>query len=128
MVAGLFGCFFLGTLYLQRVLGYDAMQVGLVFLPVALAIRILSVDFSARLTTRFGARTVLLAGLPLVLGGLALFIRVPVDGDYLVGTLPAMLLVGRRRRRGISSDDDACHVGRHPERRWARERHVVDVA
>ncbi len=94
MVAGLFGFFFLGTLYLQRVLGYDAMQVGLAFLPVALAIGILSVDFSARLATRFGARTVLLGGLTLVLGGLALFTRVPVDGEYLVDILPAMLLVG----------------------------------
>jgi EmrB/QacA subfamily drug resistance transporter len=94
MVAGLFGFFFLGTLYLQRVLAYDAMQVGLAFLPVALGIGFLSVDLSARLTTRLGARAVLLTGLTLVLGGLVLFMRVPIDADYVVDLLPAMLLVG----------------------------------
>ena len=94
MVAGLFGFFFLGTLYLQRVLAYDALQVGLAFLPVALGIGFLSVDLSARLTTRFGARPVLLTGLTLVLGGLAVFMRVPVESDYIVDLLPAMLLVG----------------------------------
>jgi EmrB/QacA subfamily drug resistance transporter len=94
MVAGLFGMFFMGTLYLQRVLGYDAMQVGFAFLPVALAIGTLSVDFSARLTTRFGARAVLLSGLTLILAGLALFTRVPVDGQYMADILPSMLLMG----------------------------------
>jgi EmrB/QacA subfamily drug resistance transporter len=94
MVAGLFGFFFLGTLYLQRVLGYDALQIGLAFMPVAVAIGGLSVDLSARLTMRFGARTMLLTGLALVLGGLVLFVRLPVDGEYVVDLLPAMLLIG----------------------------------
>ena len=62
MVAGMFGMFFLAALYLQQVLGYDALQMGLAFLPVALAIGILSLGFSARLITRFGARAVLLPG------------------------------------------------------------------
>ena len=94
MVAGLFGMFFLGTLYLQQVLRYDAMQVGFAFLPVALVIGTLSVNFSARLTTRFGARAVLLPGLTLILIGLALFTRAPVDGQYVVDVLPSMLLMG----------------------------------
>jgi len=94
MVAGLFGMFFLGVLYLQRVLRYDAVQTGLAFLPVALAIGTLSLGFSARLTTRFGARVVLVPGLVLIGAGLALLTRAPVDGDYVVDVLPAMLLLG----------------------------------
>jgi MFS family permease len=94
MVAGMFGMFFLGSLYLQRVLRYDALQIGLAFLPVALAIGALSVDISARLTTRFGARGVLLAGLTSILAGLALFTRAPVDGQYVADILPEMVLLG----------------------------------
>jgi EmrB/QacA subfamily drug resistance transporter len=94
MVAGLFGMFFLGAIYLQRVLGYDALQVGLAFLPVALAIGLLSVGFSARLITRFGARATLLPGLLLIIAGLALFARTPVDATYLTDVFPSMLLLG----------------------------------
>jgi EmrB/QacA subfamily drug resistance transporter len=94
MVAGMFGMFFLGSLYLQRVLGYDAMHIGLAFLPVALAIGALSVEISARLAARFGARAVLLCGLMFILAGLALFSRAPVDAQYIPDLLPAMLLLG----------------------------------
>ncbi len=94
MVAGMFGMFFLGALYLQRVLGYDPLQIGLAFLPVAVAIGALSFHFSARLNLRFGARTVLLAGLGLMLAGLALFVRVPVQASYPVDILPSMVLLG----------------------------------
>src|SRR4051812_12499735 len=94
MVAGLFGMFFLGAIYLQRVLGYDALEVGLAFLPVALAIGVLSLGFSARLITRFGARTTLLPGLLLIVGGLAFFARAPVDATYLTDVFPSMLLLG----------------------------------
>ena len=94
MVAGLFGMFFLGALYLQRVLGYGALEVGLAFLPVALLIGLLSLGFSARLTMRFGARAILLPGLALVVAGLALFARAPVDATYVTDVLPSMLLLG----------------------------------
>ncbi|MFL5903836.1 MAG: DHA2 family efflux MFS transporter permease subunit [Solirubrobacteraceae bacterium] len=94
MVAGLFGMFFLGAIYLQRVLGYDALQVGLAFLPVALAIGLLSVGFSARLITRFGARATLLPGLLLIIAGLSLFARTPVDATYLTEVFPSMVLLG----------------------------------
>jgi EmrB/QacA subfamily drug resistance transporter len=93
-IAGLFGMFFLGTLYLQRVLGYDPLQIGLAFLPLAIVIGGLSVDYAARVITRFGARSVLLVGLVLVLAGLVLFTRAPVDGQYLTDVLPVMLLIG----------------------------------
>src|SRR5919198_3789711 len=93
-VAGMFGMFFLGALYLQRVLGYDALEVGLAFLPVALAIGILSLGFSARLITRFGARATLIPGLVLIIAALALLTRAPVDGHYPVDLLPAMIFAG----------------------------------
>jgi EmrB/QacA subfamily drug resistance transporter len=94
VVAGLFGVFFLGSLYLRRVLGYDAVEIGLAFTPVALAIGALSLGFSARLNLRFGAHRVLLAGVALIAVGLALMARVPVDGRYAIDILPAMLLLG----------------------------------
>jgi EmrB/QacA subfamily drug resistance transporter len=94
MIGGMFGVFFMGTLYLQRVLGYDAIEIGLAFLPVSLGIGILSLGFSAQLSLRFGARPVLLAGLTLILAGLALFTQVPVDAGYVGDVLPSMVLLG----------------------------------
>jgi len=93
-VAGMFGTFFLGALYLQRVLGYDALQTGLAFLPTTIVMGTLSLRYSERLSTRFGARTTLLPGLVLIAAGLALFTRVPVDGNYVTDVLPTMLLLG----------------------------------
>jgi EmrB/QacA subfamily drug resistance transporter len=94
MVAGMFGMFFLGALYLQRVLGYDALEIGLAFLPVTVMIGTLSLGFSARLNGRFGPRATLLPSLLLIAAGLALFSRVPVDGSYLTDVLPVMILLG----------------------------------
>ncbi len=94
VVAGMFGMFFSGVLYLQRVLGYDAIQTGFAFLPVSLGIGALSLGFSARLNLRFGPRNVMLPALVLIAGGLALLARVPVDGSYVVDVLPAMVLLG----------------------------------
>ncbi len=93
-VAGMFGMFFLGALYLQRILGYDALQTGLAFLPVTILMGILSVRYTDRLVMRFGARTMVLAGLALFAAGLALFTQAPVDGDYVVHILPVMVLLG----------------------------------
>jgi len=93
-VAGMFGMFFLGALYLQRVLGYDALEVGLAFLPTTLVIGILSLGFSERLNMRFGPKATLLPSLVLIAAALVLFARVPVDGDYVTDVLPAMVLLG----------------------------------
>ncbi len=93
-VGGMFGMFFLGALYLQRVLGYDALEVGLAFLPVTLVIGTLSLGFSERLNMRFGPRTTLIPALVFIGAGLLLFARTPVDGGYLVDVLPSMLLLG----------------------------------
>jgi EmrB/QacA subfamily drug resistance transporter len=94
MVAGMFGVFFLGALYLQRVLRYDAIEVGLAFLPVALGIAALSLRFAAQLMMRFGAKPTLLGGLVLVAAGLIVFRAAPVNAAYVTQLLPAMLLLG----------------------------------
>ena len=93
-VAGMFGMFFLGALYLQRVLGYDALEVGMAFLPTTLVIGILSLGFSERLNMRFGPKATLLPSLVLIAAALVLFARVPVDGDYVTDVLPGMVLLG----------------------------------
>jgi EmrB/QacA subfamily drug resistance transporter len=94
LVAGMFSVFFLGTLYLRRVLGYDALEIGLAFLPTTLVMGTLSLRYSERLLMRLGPRATLLPGLVVIAAGLALFARVPVDGHYLTDVLPAGLLLG----------------------------------
>jgi len=71
-VVGMFGMFFLGALYLQHVLGYDALQTGLAFLPATVVMAAWSLGYSEKLITRFGARRTLVPGLGLVLAGLLL--------------------------------------------------------
>jgi EmrB/QacA subfamily drug resistance transporter len=93
-VAGMFGMFFLGALYLRRVLGYDALQIGLAFLPVTIAMGLLSIRYSERLVTRFGTRATMLPGLVLVMVGLLWFARAPVHSRYLLDVMPAMLALG----------------------------------
>jgi EmrB/QacA subfamily drug resistance transporter len=93
LVAGMFGMFFLGSLYLQRVRGYDALQIGLAFLPTTLVMGVLSLRFSEPLIMRFGARRTLLPGLVFIGVGLALFARVPVNGSYVADVLPALIVV-----------------------------------
>jgi predicted MFS family arabinose efflux permease len=93
-VAGMFGMFFLGSLYLQRILHYDALQIGFAFLPVTVVMGTLSVRYSERLVMRFGARQTLLPGLVLIVVALILFTRAPVHGGYWEHVLPTMILLG----------------------------------
>jgi EmrB/QacA subfamily drug resistance transporter len=94
VVAGMFGMFFVGALYLQRVRGYDPLEIGLAFLPTTIVMGTLSLRYSERVITRFGARRTLIGGLALVAAALLVFTTAPVDGDYLVHVLPVMLLLG----------------------------------
>ncbi|MFE4826519.1 MFS transporter [Streptomyces sp. NPDC056672] len=94
MVAGMFTFQYLGALYIQRVLGYDALLTGIAFLPAPVVIGVLMLGLSARVTVRFGPRRVLLTGLVLIVAGLTLFGRAPADGTYAVDVLPVMLLLG----------------------------------
>jgi MFS family permease len=90
----MFAWFFLSALYLQLVLGYSPLQVGLGFLPGNLVMGFLSIAVSAKLVMRYGVHRPLAAGLLVAAAGLLLFARAPVGGDYLVDVLPGMLLLG----------------------------------
>src|SRR3984885_1883181 len=94
LVAGMFGMFFLGALYLQRVLHYSTLEVGLAFLPTTLVMGTLSLGFSEKLIMRFGPRKTLIPGVCLTVVALLLFARTPVDGNYLIDLLPPFLLIG----------------------------------
>lgn len=93
-VVGMFGTFFLGALYVQKVLHYNPLQIGFAFLPVSVLMGALSVRYSERLITRFGARSMCTAGLTLIAGALALFARAPVDGGYWQHIFPPLAAVG----------------------------------
>jgi EmrB/QacA subfamily drug resistance transporter len=92
--AAMFAWFFLSALYLQVVLGYAPLQVGLAFLPANLIMAMFSLGLSAKLVMRFGIRLPLGAGLGLAALGLFLFARAPVDGSFAVDVLPSMILLG----------------------------------
>ncbi|MBB2745507.1 UNVERIFIED_ORG: EmrB/QacA subfamily drug resistance transporter [Microbispora rosea subsp. rosea] len=81
------------ALFMQQVLRYGALDTGLAMLPAALAIAGVSLFVSPRLSTRFGARAVLLGGLVLLIGAMAWLTRVPVDARYVTDLLPVMVLI-----------------------------------
>jgi MFS family permease len=92
--AAMFAWFFISALYLQLVLGYSPLQVGLAFLPGNLVMGVLSLGFSAKLVMRFGIKPPLVVGLSIAAVGLALFARAPVDGNFLIDVFPSMVLLG----------------------------------
>jgi EmrB/QacA subfamily drug resistance transporter len=91
VACGLFAMFFFNTLYLQRVLGFDALEAGLAFLPFTLGI-IIGAGLSQQLIPRLGAREVPLIGLALAAAGVLLFLRLTPESDYLVDILPGIML------------------------------------
>ncbi|HZG48372.1 MAG TPA: DHA2 family efflux MFS transporter permease subunit [Thermoleophilaceae bacterium] len=95
MLAGsMFGWFFLSALYLQLVLGYSPLEVGLAYLPSTLIMAAGSITLSDRLVMRFGVRPPIVGGLTCFAIGLGWFARVPVDGSFVVDVLPGMLVMG----------------------------------
>jgi MFS family permease len=92
--AGMFAFFFLSALYLQLVLGYSPLQVGLAFLPTNIIMGVFSLGISAKLVMRFGIKPPLVAGFALASVALLLFARAPVDGSFAMDVLPAMILIG----------------------------------
>ena len=93
--AGMFGMSFLGSLYLRQIFGYDPLQIGLAFLPVAVMMGTLSVRYTDRLVMRFGARATMFPGLGLIAAGLALFALAPAaGGGYLSHIFPVAMLAG----------------------------------
>ena len=145
-VAGMFGMFFLGALYLRRVLGYDALKIGLAFLPATIGMGTLSIGYSDKIFMALGPRRTLFAGLTLILAGLALFAIAPVHANYL--PTGGSLAAAARRRGGhrLPGADERRDDRRHPagrgaglrsrehdrsDRRCARARHpghALDLA
>jgi EmrB/QacA subfamily drug resistance transporter len=92
--AAMFAWFFVSALYMQLVLGYSPMQVGLAFLPANLIMAAFSLGLSAKMVMRFGNRLPLAVGLALAAAGLALFALSPAEGSFLLHVLPAMTILG----------------------------------
>jgi EmrB/QacA subfamily drug resistance transporter len=90
----MFAWFFLSALYLQLVLRYDALHVGLAFLPGNIIMAVCSVSLSARLVVRFGNRRPMVAGLTMATVGLLLLARAPLHGHFVADVLPCMVLLG----------------------------------
>ena len=103
LVVGMFGMFFLGALYMQRVLGYGALEVGLAYLPATLVMGTMSFRFSARLNTRFGPKATLIPSMVAIAAGMLLFARTPVEASYVVDLLPPMVLIGLGAGLGFPS-------------------------
>jgi EmrB/QacA subfamily drug resistance transporter len=94
LVVGMFGMFFLGALYLQQILGYDALEVGLAFLPATIVMGVMSLRVSGPLGMRFGPKATLVPSLAILAAGMVLFARTPVDGTFAIDILPPMVLIG----------------------------------
>jgi EmrB/QacA subfamily drug resistance transporter len=94
MIVGLFGMFFLGALYFQRVLGYTALQVGLAYMPTTIVMGAMSFRYTAVLNARFGPEVTLIPAMIFTIGGLLLLARTPVDANYAIDILPPMILFG----------------------------------
>jgi len=103
LVVGMFGMFFLGALYMQRILGYDALQVGLAYLPLTVVMGTMSFRFTGQLNLRFGPQATLVPAMVFVVAGLLLLARTPVDASYAIDLLPAMILIGLGAGLGFPS-------------------------
>jgi MFS family permease len=94
LITGMFSAFFLGSLYLERVLGYNAINTGLAFMPLTLSIAAMSMGGSSRLVNRFGPVSTLAGGLVAIIGGLALLATQGVGASYFPGLFVAFMLMG----------------------------------
>jgi EmrB/QacA subfamily drug resistance transporter len=103
MVVGMFGMFFLGALYMQRILGYDALKVGLAYLPMTVVMGTMSFRFTGQLNLKYGPQATLLPAMAFIVAGLLLLARTPVDATYVVDLLPPMILIGLGAGLGFPS-------------------------
>jgi EmrB/QacA subfamily drug resistance transporter len=92
--SSMFAVFFFGALYLEKVLGYGPLHTGIAFLPMTLAMAVMSLGLTSRLLIRFGAMKLLVPGMSFVVLGLLLLSRTPEHANYLVSILPAFLMLG----------------------------------
>jgi EmrB/QacA subfamily drug resistance transporter len=103
LVVGMFGMFFLGALYMQQILGYDALEVGLAYLPMTVVMGTMSFRITGQLNLRYGPQATLVPAMVCVVVGLILLSRTPVDATYVVDLLPAMVLIGLGAGLGFPS-------------------------
>jgi EmrB/QacA subfamily drug resistance transporter len=103
MVVGMFAMFFLGALYMQQILGYDALQVGLAYLPLTVVMGIMSFRFTGQLNLKYGPEAALIPAMAFIVAGLLWLARTPVDATYVVDLLPAMILIGLGAGLGFPS-------------------------
>jgi EmrB/QacA subfamily drug resistance transporter len=103
LVVGMFGMFFLGALYMQRILGYDALQVGLAYLPTTVVMATMSFRFTGQLNLRYGPQATLIPAMGFIVVALLLLARTPVDATYAIDLLPAMILFGLGAGLGFPS-------------------------
>ena len=103
LVVGMFGMFFLGALYMQQILGYDPLQVGLAYLPLTVVMGTMSFRFTGQLNLRFSPEATLVPAMGFVLAGLLLLARTPVDATYAIDLLPPMILIGLGAGLGFPS-------------------------
>ncbi|MGA7705633.1 MAG: MFS transporter [Solirubrobacteraceae bacterium] len=94
LITGMFSAFFLGALYLEKVLGYDAIDTGLAFLPLTFSIAVMSMGVAARAVQRFGALQTLMAGLAGIAVGLVLLALQGLHASYFPGLFLAFLTLG----------------------------------
>jgi EmrB/QacA subfamily drug resistance transporter len=103
LVMGMFGMFFLGALYMQQILGYNPLQVGLAYLPMTVVMGTMSFRYTGHLNLRFGPKATLVPAMGFVLAGLLLLARTPVDATYVRDLLPPMILIGLGAGLGFPS-------------------------
>jgi predicted MFS family arabinose efflux permease len=103
LVVGMFGMFFLGALYMQRILGYDPLEVGLAYLPATLVMGAMSFRVSAQLNMRYGPKVTLIPSMVAIAAGMLLFARTPIEASYVVDLMPPMVLIGLGAGLGFPS-------------------------
>ncbi len=103
LVVGMFAMFFLGALYMQRILGYDALQVGLAYLPLTIVMGTMSFRFTGQLNLKYGPEATLVPAMICVVAGLLWLARTPIDANYVVDLLPSMILIGLGAGLGFPS-------------------------
>lgn len=91
-IAGLYGWFFLITLYMQNVLGYTALQAGIAYVPATLGI-VLGAGAATKLIPRTGTRPLIVIGSAVASTGVLLLSRLPVHGDYAANLLPGLIVM-----------------------------------
>jgi MFS family permease len=102
-VVGMFAMFFLGALYMQRILGYDALQVGLAYLPLTIVMGTMSFRFTGQLNLKYGPEATLVPAMIFIVAGLLWLARTPIDANYVLDLLPSMILIGLGAGLGFPS-------------------------